>query len=61
MPHISIISASVRTGRRSHSVALYFQNYFKENDLATAEIIDLKAKNYPLFNERLQHQKKSYT
>lgn len=57
MPHISIISASVRTGRRSHSVALYFQNYFKENNLATSEIIDLKEFNFPVFDERLKNQK----
>jgi NAD(P)H-dependent FMN reductase len=57
MPHISIISASVRTGRQSHRVALYFRNYLKENNLATTEIIDLKAINFPVFDERLQHQK----
>src|SRR5688500_3425187 len=56
MPHIAIISASVRTGRRSHSVALYFHNYLKENNLASSEILDLKAYNFPLFDERLEHQ-----
>lgn len=57
MPHIAIISSSVRTGRQSHRVALFFQNYFKENDLGTTEILDLKQYNFPVFDERLQHQK----
>ena len=57
MYHISIISSSVRTGRRSHSVALYFQNYFKEHDLAKTDIIDLKELDFPVFDERLKNQK----
>ena len=56
MPHIAIISASVRTGRKSHRVALYFQNFLLEHNLATAEILDLKEYNFPLFNERLRFQ-----
>jgi NAD(P)H-dependent FMN reductase len=57
MPHIAIISSSVRIGRRSHRVALYFQKYLIENHLATAEILDLNAYQFPLFDERLKHQK----
>ncbi len=57
MGHIAIISASVRDGRKSHGVALYFQNYIKENNLATSEILDLKAYNFPIFSERLKFQK----
>lgn len=56
MPHISIISSSIRTGRNSHRVALYFKNYLEENNLATAEIIDLEEWNFPLFYERLKYQ-----
>lgn len=56
MKHISIISASVRIGRKSHSVALYFQKYLLENNLATVEIIDLKEFNFPIFTERLKFQ-----
>ncbi len=56
MPHIAIISASVRTGRNSNRVALFFQQYLLENDLATTEILDLKEYNFPLFDERLKHQ-----
>ena len=55
MPHIAIISASVRTGRQSHRTALFFQNYLKEYNLATSEILDLKAYNFPIFEERLKH------
>ena len=57
MPHVSIISASVRIGRNSHRVALYFSKYLEDNKLATTEILDLNAYNFPLFNERLQYQK----
>jgi len=56
MSHISIISSSIRIGRNSHRVALYFENYLKQNKLATSEILDLKAYNFPLFEERLQFQ-----
>ena len=56
MPSISIISASVRTGRNSHRVALYFEKYLAENNLAETEMIDLMEYNFPLFEERLQFQ-----
>lgn len=56
MPHISIISSSVRTGRKSHRVALYFRNYLRDNNLATAEILDLNEYDFPLFHERLKYQ-----
>jgi NAD(P)H-dependent FMN reductase len=53
MNHIAIISSSVRTGRKSHRAAMFFQNYIKENNLASSEILDLKAFNFPIFEERL--------
>jgi len=56
MPHIEIISASIRTGRQSHRVALFFKKFLEERKLATANILDLKAYNFPLFDERLAHQ-----
>ena len=58
MYHISIISSSIRTGRKSHNVALYLQKYMIDNKLGTAEIIDLKSYNFPVFEERLQFQEK---
>lgn len=56
MPHIVIISASVRTGRSSHRVALYFQNFLLKQNLATVEILDLNVYQFPVFTERLKYQ-----
>lgn len=53
--HIVILSASVRQGRNSHRVALYFEKYVTENNLATLEIVDLAAYDFPVFDERLQY------
>jgi len=57
MPHIAIISSSVRQGRASHRVALYFERFLKENNLATVEILDLLTYDFPLFKERLAYSK----
>jgi NAD(P)H-dependent FMN reductase len=57
MPSISIISSSVRIGRNSHRLALYFKKYLEENQLAAVEILDLNTYDFPLFNERLRLQK----
>jgi NAD(P)H-dependent FMN reductase len=57
MKKIAIISSSVRRGRNSHRVALYFKNYLVENSLAEAEILDLKEYDFPLFDKRLRLQK----
>ncbi|TKB96772.1 NADPH-dependent FMN reductase [Pedobacter cryophilus] len=57
MPHIAIISSSVRIERNSSRVALYFKNYLESNQLATAEILDLAEYNFPIFDERLRLQK----
>jgi len=56
MPKIVIISPSVRNGRNSHRVALYFLNLLKEMNLAESEILDLLKYNFPLFHERLDRQ-----
>ena len=56
MPHIEIISASIRVGRQSHKVALFFKKFLEEKKLATANILDLKEYNFPLFDERLSKQ-----
>lgn len=53
MLHIAIISGSVRTGRKSHNVAKYFNDYIARQNLATAEILDLKEFNFPIMEERL--------
>ncbi|MCX6247858.1 MAG: NAD(P)H-dependent oxidoreductase [Bacteroidetes bacterium] len=56
LPHIAILSASVRTGRNSHRAALFLRNLIVEKNLATAEIIDLNEYQFPLFHERLMYQ-----
>src|SRR6218665_204249 len=57
MHHIVIISSSVRTGRNSNRVALFFKRYIEENKRATVEILDLQEYQFPVFEERLRHQK----
>lgn len=52
---IAIISASIRTGRKSHRVSLFFQNMIDQSGKATAQMLDLAAYNFPLFEERLSH------
>jgi NAD(P)H-dependent FMN reductase len=56
MPKIVIISPSVREGRKSHRIALYFRNLLTEMNINENEIIDLLEYNFPLFNERLKYQ-----
>ncbi|MDP4223927.1 MAG: NAD(P)H-dependent oxidoreductase [Bacteroidota bacterium] len=57
MEKIVIISPSIRDGRNSHRVALYFLNLLKEKGFENAEILDLLKYNFPLFHERLENQK----
>ena len=54
MPNIAILSASVRTGRNSHRVALFFQQFVTDNKLGSATIIDLNDYKFPVFEERLK-------
>src|SRR5688500_14406956 len=53
--HIRIISSSVRKGRNSHRVALYFQQFINNDGRASVEIIDLQEYRFPVFEERLQY------
>lgn len=57
MPHIAILSSSIRPDRKSHRVALYFEQYFADNELATTEILDLREYNFPIFSEKLKVQR----
>lgn len=57
MKNIAVLSASVRDGRLSHRVALYFEKYLTGRGLANVELLDLKAYDFPLFTERLALQK----
>lgn len=54
--HITIISGSVREGRKSHRVALHIQRASLASGIS-AEILDLKRFAFPLFTERLKNQK----
>ena len=56
MSKIAILSSSVRVGRNSDRVALYFKKYIEDNKLAAAEILDLNVYQFPIFNERLKFQ-----
>lgn len=56
MPHIEIISSSVRTDRKSHRVALYLKRVVEGITGCTATITDLDRYNFPLFGERLKFQ-----
>ena len=56
MPHIAIISSSVRSGRMSHRVALFFKKFIEVQNLATVEILDLNEYQFPIFSERLRKQ-----
>lgn len=57
MPHIAILSASVRTERKSHRIALFLEQYLTKTQKGTTEILDLNAYNFPVFDERLRLQK----
>jgi len=56
MSHIAIISASVREGRKSHRVALHLERTINASG-NTADMLDLNAFAFPIFNERLKFQK----
>src|SRR5258708_147309 len=52
---IAIISASVRMGRNSHRVALFFKNYIETKNMATVDLLDLNKYKFPIFEERLRN------
>ncbi len=54
MAHIAILSSSVRTGRKSDRVALYFKKTIEENSDHQVEILDLETYPFPIFTERLK-------
>ena len=55
MPRIAILSASVRTGRKSHRTALFLQRFIEGRKLAAVDLIDLAAYDFPIFHERLKN------
>lgn len=53
MPHFALISASVRTGRKSHRVALHLEKVIQDSG-NTVDMLDLLEFNFPIFPERLK-------
>jgi NAD(P)H-dependent FMN reductase len=51
---IEIISSSIRKGRDSHRVTLYFEKFLNDNGIADVGVIDLKEFDFPIFEERLK-------
>lgn len=47
MPHIAIISASIRTGRKSHHIALHLKRSIEATE-NTVDLLDLKEFDFPL-------------
>jgi NAD(P)H-dependent FMN reductase len=54
MYRIGILVASVRTGRNSNRVALYFSSLIAERKIGDVTILDLAEYDFPIFHERLQ-------
>ena len=54
MKKIIVLSSSIRTGKKSDRVAQYFMQYIQEHKLGDAELVDLDAYQFPLFEERLK-------
>src|SRR5215471_330814 len=55
--NIAIISSSVRIGRNSQRVAVFFKKYIETNNLASVDLLDLNEYEFPIFNERLRNIK----
>ncbi len=51
---IVIICSSVRKGRKSDRVAVYFEKYIRQHQLAETEMLDLMEYQFPIFEERLK-------
>lgn len=60
MPHIALISASVRDGRKSHNIALYLQRTLQATS-NTVDLLDLREFDFPIFHERLKFMKEPST
>ncbi len=55
MPNIAILSASVRSGRKSHRTALFLQRFIQDHQLGEVDLIDLAECDFPIFHERLKN------
>jgi len=57
MNKIIVLSSSVRTGKKSDRVALYFTKYIAEQAVGDVELLDLDVFDFPIFKERLKFLK----
>jgi NAD(P)H-dependent FMN reductase len=57
MPHIAILSSSVRDGRMSQRVALHLHRHISADHRHTVDLIDLLEHDFPVFHERLKFMK----
>ncbi len=57
MPKIAIISASIREARMSHRVAVHLHRTINAMDELSADMLDLKEFDMPIFHERLKFLK----
>ncbi len=55
MPKIAILSASVRTGRKSHRTALFLQRFIQDRQFGEVDLVDLSSYDFPVFHERLKN------
>lgn len=51
MSHIETLSASIRKGRNSDKVSLYFKNYIESKALCYGTYLKLNEYNFQLFDE----------
>lgn len=54
---IIVLIASVREGRKSDRVGLFFSNFMKNKTSLDPEIVDLRELQFPIFSERLKFMK----
>jgi NAD(P)H-dependent FMN reductase len=54
---VIILVASVREGRKSNRVGLFFRNFLSHEKDFQPEILDLKEYDFPVFHERLKFTK----
>lgn len=52
---IALLSSSVRTGRNSHRLGLYFKRWIEGQLAVSSDLIDLQEYRFPIFEERLRN------
>jgi NAD(P)H-dependent FMN reductase len=57
MPHLLLLSSSIRDGRMSQRVAAHLERHINGTGRHTVELLDLSSLDLPLFHERLKFMK----